>query len=400
MKVGIYIAGYAPHAGGGYTFEQEVLTSLDRIAPNCRHEFTLFFDTVMQTEKEDVFFSENIKSIYLNYPIKKSKLQMALTGLIKKLRSGTFAIEEGTFQELTERENIELVWFPTPIYVHTDIPYIATMWDIQHRLQPWFPEVGKLKEWTGREAHYATHLRRASYVITGTKIGSDELSFFYQISTDRLRILPLPVPTIGSLPAEDDILKTFKKYGISPNYLFYPAQFWPHKNHANLLFALQILKDTYGEEKHLVLVGSDYGNLEYIRDLARKLKLQDQVHFLGFVPREDLISLYIGAYALVFVSLFGPDNLPPLEAFKCNCPVIVSDYRGAREQYGDAPLFVNGLNPNEIAEAIYQLIREPSLRMELIEKGSRRAKIYNGTDYVQDIIKVFDDFEKVRRNWK
>ncbi|MBE3118096.1 MAG: glycosyltransferase, partial [Candidatus Atribacteria bacterium] len=78
----------------------------------------------------------------------------------------------------------------------------------------------------------------------------------------------------------------------------------------NLLVALRDLKETFALKKHLELVGSDQGNLENIRGYARAVGLEDQVHFLGFVPRKDLVALYCGAFALTYISLFGPETYP------------------------------------------------------------------------------------------
>ena len=149
----------------------------------------------------------------------------------------------------------------------------------------------------------------------------------------------------------------------------------------------------------LVFVGSDKGNLEYIRNLAQTLGLAGQVHFLGFVPREDLIALYHGAFALTYMSLFGPANLPPMEAFACGCPVFVSDYRGARQQCEEAARFVNGLDPEDIAKAIQELKQNPELQLALIEKGHKLAARYTWESYILDIFKIFDEFEPVRRTW-
>ena len=149
----------------------------------------------------------------------------------------------------------------------------------------------------------------------------------------------------------------------------------------------------------LVLVGSDKGNLKYVLGLANTLGLEEQVHFLGFVTREELISLYQGAFALTYLSLFGPENIPPLEAFKFGCPVITANYNGAREQGGEAALYVNGLDPDAIAQAIRELHDRPDFRLSLINKGSERAGQYNGGSYIWDVFKIFDEFEAVRRNW-
>ena len=59
------------------------------------------------------------------------------------------------------------------------------------------------------------------------------------------------------------------------------------------------------------------------------------------MKRPELIALYRHALALTFVSYFGPDNLPPLEAFALGCPVITSAIEGVDEQLGNAALYVN-----------------------------------------------------------
>jgi glycosyltransferase involved in cell wall biosynthesis len=309
-------------------------------------------------------------------------------------------VVESPLQKKVKEKNIEFMWFLTPIYESVDIPYIATMFDIQHRLQPWFPEVGTNVMWNYRESYYSTHLRRATYIITPNEIGMKELALFYQITPDRFRLLQHPVPSVEAPMSSEDIQKVLEKHKIPPLYLIYPAQFWPHKNHVNLLLALQILRDQYQIDIDLVLVGSEKGNMQFVQDVAKRLSLSQHVHFLGFVPRYELIALYQGAFALTYVSFFGPENLPPLEAFACECPVIASDVPGSKEQFDDAALIVKGHQPEDIAQAVKKLINDPALRKSFIEKGKKRAMRYTSNDYVQDIFRMLNEFEPVRRNWQ
>jgi len=237
-------------------------------------------------------------------------------------------------------------------------------------------------------------------VITGTQEGQREIERFYQTSPARIRILPLPTPSF-SLNAPPDALdaERLRTLGVTGRFLFYPAQFWPHKNHANLLQALKLLNQSESEPFQLALVGSDHGNLDFVRKLAEDLGLSAQILFLGFVTQEDLIALYRNAYALAYTSLFGPDNLPPLEAFALNCPVIMSDYDGAREQLGGAPLYVDSTDPSEFANAIRRLDIEPGLRERMILEGRKRAQTWTAQDYVRGIFDILDEFESIRRCW-
>ena len=135
-----------------------------------------------------------------------------------------------------------------------------------------------------------------------------------------------------------------------------------------------------------------------MRNFASQLQPSINVSFLGFVPLEDLVALYRGAFALSYVTFFGPENLPTLEAFALGCPVIASDVSGAREQLGDAALFVDPRNPSEIAAAIKSL-QDDDLRRSLIDKGRARAERWTAKDFVRGVFNAFDEFEPVRRCW-
>ena len=400
MKVGVYFPCFPKDSGGGHAFEWEMIQSLSRLASESRHELEVFFGKTEDFDIPAELTNAAITTRVIEEPRHRLKIiRKVYQRLRKELGMHPIVDPLSALQLVSQQEKIEFIWFATPIFVPVDIPYIATVWDIQHRLQPWFPEVSQNGQWEYREAYYSGYLQRATYIITPNRAGRDELSLFYQLPLERFRLLPHPTPKIEHLPTEDEVERVLEKYQLSRGYLFYPAQFWAHKNHVNLLLALRELKETYDQEKHLVLVGSDHGNLETVRGYTRALGLEEQVHFLGFIPREDIIALYCGAFALTYVSLFGPENLPPLEAFKSGCPVIVAKVRGAQEQYGDSVLLVDGLLPEEIAWAVIRLEQESDLRHSLIEKGQQRADAYNGMDYVRDVLNIFDEFEKIRRNW-
>ena len=123
------------------------------------------------------------------------------------------------------------------------------------------------------------------------------------------------------------------------------------------------------------------------------------MYFPGFVSREELIWLYRHSLALGYVSLFGPDNLPPLEAFALGCPVIAARLQGAEGQLGDAVLFVDPRDEGEIAEAIKRVRSDSEFREELIRKGKDRAAANTPRHYAERIFAVLDDLELYRRCW-
>ena len=397
MRVGVYFDVFSPQAGGGYTFEREILDALMKLAGESRHEFTLFFQKRSIPVSLPPGLTKNLRISFLE---QQSRFGALIRKLARKIESRKpTQWTETPFQKAIRFNKIDIVWFTTPVYSPIDIPYVATVWDIQHRLQPWFPEVSRGGIWEWRESLYSRYLRRATIIIAGTETGKQEMSFFYQIPAARFHLLPHPTPHIEHFPSDQDVSVILQKYGLSPNYLFYPAQLWAHKNHANLLIALQILRDQYQMDMPLVLAGSNQGNLDYLSKLIDQLGLKDRVYYLGFVAREELIALYRAALALVYVTFFGPENLPPLEAFACGCPVIASNVAGAEEQLGDAALLVDAGKPEEIALAIRKLSNDQKLRESLINKGRVRAAAFTGFDFVRGVFELLDNFEPVRRSW-
>ncbi|MFB3764908.1 MAG: glycosyltransferase family 4 protein [Methanotrichaceae archaeon] len=400
MKVGVFIADIVPEAGGGYTFHLDLLQSLSKLAGDNPHDFVLFTNS-----KSEVVASSIIKLCDLHnisiFPIHKKTISI-LENLpfvwkipfIGKILSLPYRLDR-----IAKREGVEIMWFIGPAVTDIDIPYITVVWDLQHRLQPWFPEVSINGAWQNREDYYLRVLKRASFIITGTEAGRKEIEYFYGIPTENIRVLPHPTPKYILDANPSDSGDVINKYSIRRNYLFYPAQFWSHKNHVNLLLSLKSLKENHGLRFSLVLVGSDMGNVNYVKEVTSNLGLSDQVFFLGFVPQNDLILLYRNAFALTYLSFFGPENLPPLEAFALGCPVVASKVSGAEEQLGDAALLVDPKSPEEIALAIKSLYDNPDLRSTLIKRGIERASSWTGDDFVRGIFSILDEFERIRRCW-
>lgn len=401
MKVGLYLTGNPPTTGGEFTFEHEIYRSLLELGVETRHQFVVFgWD-------DDQNLSSSTDGIQHLVLARSTPRRVALKGLrigagvAKKFRHPTQPIHvQSRIEELISRNQIDLMWYLTPSCATLEVPYITTVWDLQHRLQPFFPEVSQLGIWENRERWISLTLRRATAIVSGTNVGKKEIQNFFSIPPQRITVVPQPTPSFALNAAETDSRYVLEKFHIPPNYLFYPAQFWSHKNHAGLLHAVRCLRSQYNQVVHVVFVGSDQGNLKHIEQLTCEFGLEEQVHFLGFVEQVDLVSLYRQASVLTFLSYFGPDNLPPLEAFALGCPVIASDVSGAREQLGDAAMLVNPANTEEIALAINSIHDSPSLRETLVTRGKIRAKSWTGKDYVRGVLSMLDEFEPIRRCWK
>lgn len=400
MRIGAYFGGVNPETGGGFTFQDEVLKALIKQVINApQHEFYV----IGTSSNLDGYIAGLQPSSNLRFLLSRSPnvFERAVEWLKKSsLPLARLLKWHGPLEKLARKNHLDLVWFVGGgCFEALDTPYIATVWDLQHRLQPWFPEVSAYGVWAGRELQYRYFLSRASYVIVGTDAGRDEVELFYQIPKFRICKLPHPTPSFALSSVNTDTYDVCKKYNIPQRYIFYPAQFWAHKNHINLLHAIKVIKNKYGLELPLVLVGSDKGNAGYVKQVAHDLDLSKQLYSLGFVPQADLYSLYKNAFMLAYISLCGPENLPPLEAFAAGCPVLASEVSGSLEQFGDAVLYCDPKNSDDIAEKIYQLYLDENFRAELINRGYLRAVSWTPDDFMRGIFNIADEFSLIKKNW-
>lgn len=404
MKVGLSIGCPQPTDGGGYTFIVELLRALARRQGAHGHDFVLCH--------------ENCAPVAAMFP------QMAAIDLIAR-KAGVLSAAERAFEKLPPfvargyrrlfnvptppswedriciAEGIQFVFRLTPWSSGlSHVPYGTVSWDLQHRTSPWFPEVGQRATWTYREAYLAPLLQRASLICTGTHEGRREIETYYQVPTSRIKVLPMPVPAFAlaaaDAPADSSALH---RLGVPADYIFYPAQFWAHKNHVVVLEACKRVRDRTGWNLGVVFTGADKETLSYVCDYAARLGLAPHCRLLSFVERPDLIALYKGAHALVFPTFFGPDNLPPLEAFALGCPVVASAVPGSQEQLGEAALRFAPTDEEALAGHVLAL-RDPATRAEMIARGHAHARAApTWDDYAAGIVDSLDQFAKVRRAW-
>ena len=399
MRIGVYFGRKISvdlKAGGASTFQQSILNVLLGLKES-EHEIFIFSDDIFDSKIGEIKFvqlnryyanqNENIfKKLFLKIPRKLKRLKL----------------EKKYFTALNKAcldNNIELMWFVTPAYEYVTVPYIYTVWDLQHRLQSYFPEVSVAGwKFEDREKRYNVVIPRAAYVITGNQAGKNEIVNFYGIPKQRIKTLPLPTPdfVLNQTEKQNNLLE---KYKLPKHYLFYPAQFWPHKNHIVILLALNILKEKYNLDFSVIFTGSDKGNLKYIKEKTKKLGLEKKVYFLGFVSTEELVQLYKNAFALVFPSFFGPDNIPPLEAFVLNCPVITAQVSGSEYQLAGAVMLFDTKNEQDLADKIKKLYDNPNLKADFIRKGEEKALNWTAENYLQGVLKIIDEFEPIRRCW-
>lgn len=152
----------------------------------------------------------------------------------------------------------------------------------------------------------------------------------------------------------------------------------PNKNLPALLEGYAAFRDADPHAPALLLAGPDWsGFSRTISEIARDANLSAHVHWLGFVPPQDLGHLYRNAVAAVQLSSCESFGLPVLEAMMAGCPVICADRSGMAEVAGDAALLVNPHDTAAITGALAKIATDTAWRAQWIRRGRRRAREFS-----------------------
>ena len=253
---------------------------------------------------------------------------------------------------------------------------VVPVFDIMHKYES-YPEINSFAVNYTRNLHYKRVVNNASIVFVDSEVGKKQLEESYPCKRS-LKIFKLPYVAPPYVYNSKDFSSELE---LPKKYLFYPAQFWEHKNHKNLIQALELIKTKHNKIVDLVLVGAKKNYYSNVLDVIKQYDLENQIHYFDYVQNDELVYLYKNAFALIMPSYLGPTNIPPLEAIALGCPVIVSDVYAAREQLDDSALYFNPKDSEDISNKILTLLENKKLREDIIRKGFIKSSQYSQSQF-------------------
>ncbi|WP_034445961.1 glycosyltransferase [Butyrivibrio sp. AE2032] len=399
MRVGVYFDDVTPEKGGASSILKTIEQELKKVQE--KYEIVICFNGGMKFPYKSI--RENLTYINVDRIRYKSIPKMFVRNAGNSIRNAGLRFfyhspriyRESYLDYLAEKEGINIFWFTYPADVDLTTPFIYTIWDIGHRVMPAFPETTKpMYRWNGHEAQCARMLAKATFILTGNETGKREILENYSVMESKIRIVPFPI-TFFCYGDEEK-----PKFDLPEKYFFYPAQFWPHKNHICIVKAIHNLRKEKGIDAHVIFTGSDKGNKGYIEKMANELGVSDLVHFTGFVSYEEMKYIYTHALATIFASLMGPNNIPPIEAVYLKCPLIISDIPGHKEQMGDGVTFFDGYDYVDLASKMALFCCDDNRKEEAVDKQEGLRNSLIEYDYSSGIVEILDEFEKMEMTWK
>jgi len=374
-RLGILLA-VEPNAGGMFQYAQSVLEALSSLQAS-------------DWQVEAAYVSALWEPILAIYPFGKRQLAFGPAGLglanivmASRMPGPIARAVTMTFNPLAHqlrRAACDLWIFPAQdaLTYQVNLTTVGTIHDLMHRYEPSFPEVSDNGRFALREHRFANIASWSQAVLVDSELGRRHALESYNVDPEKVHSLPYIPPKHISAAEPTDF---DQRYLLPEKFIFYPAQFWSHKNHHRLLDAASKLISKHSD-LCLVFTGGDGPLREEVYGYTEQLGMLDHVVFQGYVPDEYLSGFYRRARAMMMPTFFGPTNIPPLEAFRCECACAISNNYAMPEQARGAALEFNPKSTDEIADAMDRLWSDDSLVSNLVKRGQVVSETWTQRDF-------------------
>jgi len=364
-KVAIFL-GINSSAGGMFQYAQSIIDAV-KFSKSEKIEFIIIY-----TDNE--WKNQLVDYPCKTYQIKNSKFGNLLSKFLVLLQlsintSKFISRHLNPIVKEVMKLKPDIIFYPCQDYLsfQTDIVSISTIHDLMHIYENEFPEVSKNLRFIYRQYRYKAICSNSKAILVDSEVGKNHVLESYDVDKDIIFPLHYVPPKYIY-----DNKKNNAEINLPKKYLFYPAQFWEHKNHKRLLKAIKLSKEKFNDI-NIVFTGRKNHIYKELLNYVKELSLEENVHFIGKIEDVHMSDFYKKARALIFPSFFGPTNIPPLEAIVCDCPMAVSGIYGMPNQLKNSALYFDPRDVLSISECINQLWSDDKT-CELLLKNSQIVK--------------------------
>ena len=389
MKIGVDATCWGNNRGFG-RFTRELLGAL--LARDRTNEYIFFIDQ----------FTEGTGSIPENARVETAKT----TASAMKAASADGSRSLGDVWAMTQKvrqEKIDVFFFPAvysyfPILNRTKV--VVTLHDViaDHHPKLIFPDARakafwKMKQWAA--------IRQAHKIATVSDYSKSQIAEYFRLPPSRISVISEAAQSIfipsGSLNGNASAILGRMRVKPGSDFLLYVGGISPHKNLAKLIEAFsEIVADGKNDDLRLVLVG-DYKDDPFfsaypsLAAQVRTLRLDDRIIFAGYVPDDELVTLYNLAALVVLPSFEEGFGLPAIEAMACGTPVAASDRGALPEILGDAGRFFDPHDAKSIQKTVEDILADTVTRSEMKKAGLSRAAEFTWSKAAADALKIFEE---------
>jgi len=223
-------------------------------------------------------------------------------------------------------------------------------------------------------------LKNAKKIITVSNFTKSEILKIYGKFEDKIKVIHngYNEALYKNILNKEKMEEVLDKYGLEKPYVLYVGLLEKKKNTPLLINAFALVKEGRPDMKHkLALIGDASFGYDEVNYMVDEFGLESEVIMTGWVEESDLPCIFTGATAFVFPSKYEGFGIPVIQAMACGVPVVISDIPVLREVAGEAALYFDPNDKNDMARAITEIIGNSDLRERLVELGRKRVKEFS-----------------------
>ncbi|MBI5858958.1 MAG: glycosyltransferase family 4 protein [Sphingobacteriales bacterium] len=322
------------------------------------HKFIFIFD---RPYDERFVFGKNVTSVIAGPPARHPLLwkfwyDVKVPAVLRKYKADVFVSCDGFCS------------------LRTKVPQCLVVHDLAFLHYPDFIRKSHLFYYKRNTSKF---LAKAKSIATVSEFSKRDIITHYKTETDKVDVVFSAAKEIFN-PANDDSKKEIKnKYTEGKEYFVYAGAIHPRKNLISLLKAFSVFKKRLQSNMKLVLAGRLAWKYESFTESLKTYKYKNDVVMTGYLQEDELVKVTGSAYAMVYPSLLEGFGVPVLEAMQCHVPVITSINSSMSEIAGEAALYADATDYNDVAEKMMLLYKDEKRRTEMIEKGKDITSKYN-----------------------
>jgi glycosyltransferase involved in cell wall biosynthesis len=292
-------------------------------------------------------------------------------------------------------------WFKGNLWEQIDLPWLSrgTMLFSPANIGPFFQKhqvvtihdasvftQPKSYTWSFRLKYTNIYRRMATvadHIITTSEFSKCELQYWLKLMPEQISVIYEGREHFEMITADTSVRERLL-LGGKPFFVVVGSNSL-HKNLKVVLAANELLDKKRHE---IVLVGGDFSRVFQ----STHLEFAPNIKKVGYLSNQELKALYCDAAGLIFPSLYEGFGLPLVEAMTCSCPVICSDIPSSREVCGEAALFFDPKQPEDLANKLGMILNSPILIGELKERGELQSRNFSWMKTAQQTKQILERY--------
>lgn len=280
----------------------------------------------------------------------------------------------------------ELLISPTysPLLFLSSCKFVFTLHDLQ---ELHFPENFSKVILTWRNYMYRKLSKLSAFIITESNYVKTDIINYLNYNPQRIIVAESP-PIFDFEEVDGDFVK--KKYNIKEgfDYVFFPAQFWKHKNHKRVINAFSKIIKKHRNIK-LIITGRKSREYDNIIKQISQLKISKNILHLENIDQRDMPYFFKNSILTIAPTLHESISIPVFEAFYFNSPVCASGILAIKDQVSNAGLQFDPTNEVSIYKSLDEMLSNDDLRKEFKSKGKKRLEYFSHERYNALITPLF-----------